>query len=300
VLLNWEAAYARAYRIEVSTNGSTWSPVFTETNGNGGIDDITFTAVDARYVRMYGTQRGTQWGYSLWEFEVYGAVTTPVLTSVTATPASATVVNGNTQSFSATAYDQFGAVIAEPVTWSVAGGGSIDPNTGLFSATTVGGPFTVTATGTSDPSISGTASVTVTSGSPAPPGNLAQGQPAVALSQEGAAFAPLYAVDGNTATRWASTGGVDPQWIYVDLGAVYPVDHVLLNWEAAYARAYRIEVSTNGSTWSPVFTETNGNGGIDDITFTAVDARYVRMYGTQRGTKWGYSLWEFEVYGATP
>jgi len=24
--------------------------------------------------------------------------------------------------------------------------------------------------------------------------------------------------------------------------------------------------------------------------------RYVRIYTTQRGTAWGYSLWEFEIY----
>src|SRR5689334_15559280 len=29
------------------------------------------------------------------------------------------------------------------------------------------------------------------------------------------------AVDGNTGTRWASAQGVDPQFIYVDLGATY-------------------------------------------------------------------------------
>ena len=36
-----------------------------------------------RYVRLYGTQRGTVYGYSLWEFQVYGACGTP-----TATPTS--------------------------------------------------------------------------------------------------------------------------------------------------------------------------------------------------------------------
>jgi len=26
-----------------------------------------------RYVRLYGTARATQYGYSLWEFQVYGS-----------------------------------------------------------------------------------------------------------------------------------------------------------------------------------------------------------------------------------
>ncbi|MBB4936920.1 hypothetical protein FHR32_001225 [Streptosporangium album] len=28
-----------------------------------------------------------------------------------------------------------------------------------------------------------------------------------------------------------------------------------------------------------------------------MSARHVRVYGTQRATVWGYSLWETEVYG---
>ena len=74
---------------------------------------------------------------------------------------------------------------------------------------------------------------------------------------------------------------------------------MVLNWEAAYGKGYKIEVSTNGTTWNPVFSVTNGNGGIDDLVFGATNARYVRMWGTARGTPYGYSLYEFEVYGAT-
>jgi len=36
---------------------------------------------------------------------------------------------------------------------------------------------------------------------------------------------------------------------------------------------------------------------VEDLKVTAT-ARYVRLYGTQRGTPYGYSLWEFQVYGA--
>ena len=92
-------------------------------------------------------------------------------------PATASVVNGGTQQFSATGRDQYGAVFATTVGWKVSGGGSID-SSGLFTASAVGGPFTVTATATSDSSIFGTAAVSVTDGSTAPPGNLALGHAA--------------------------------------------------------------------------------------------------------------------------
>jgi len=202
VKLNWEAAYGKDYKIQVSTSGtSTWTDVKTVTGGDGGIDDHTFTATDARYVRMYGTVRATQWGYSLYEFEVYGVT------------------------------------------------------------------------------------------------NLATGKTATASSIEGTGYEAGKAVDGNTSTRWASTSGSDPQWIYVDLGSSQSISRVKLNWEAAYGKDYKIQVSTSGtSSWTDVKTVTGGDGGIDDHTFTATNARYVRMYGTARGSQWGYSLYEFEVY----
>ena len=293
VVLNWEAAYGKAYRIEVSTDGVTWNQKFSETNGNGGIDDIVFATTDARYVRMSGTARGTSYGYSLYEFEVYGPTDPSVLDSVSVSPATAAVVNGGTQTFTATGLDQYGAAYPTTVDWTVSGGGTIDPVSGLFTATTVGGPFTVTATSTAPGSISGLAEVTVV---PVPAGNLAQG--VAASSVENAGLPASYAVDGNASTRWSSAWS-DPQWITVDLGAVYLVNHVILNWEAAYGKAYRIEVSTDGVTWNQKFSETNGNGGIDDIVFAATNARYVRLWGTERGTPYGYSLYEFEVYAAT-
>ena len=86
----------------------------------------------------------------------------PVLTSITVTPASASVQSGGTQQFTATALDQFGQPISpQPLfSWSRSGGGTISAS-GLFTAgATAGGPFTVTAT---SGSVFGTASVTVTS-----------------------------------------------------------------------------------------------------------------------------------------
>ncbi|MFF8408664.1 glycosyl hydrolase family 8 [Streptomyces omiyaensis] len=123
------------------------------------------------------------------------------------------------------------------------------------------------------------------------------GKPATSSSVEGSGFAPGLAVDGSAATRWASLEGVDPQWIRLDLGANHTLSRVKLNWEAAYAKTYRIQTSADGSAWTDVYTTTTGDGAVDDLTLSG-SGRYVRMYGTGRGTAYGYSLWEFEVYGA--
>ncbi len=125
---------------------------------------------------------------------------------------------------------------------------------------------------------------------------LSAGKPATASSNENAGYPASYAFDGNSANRWSSAFA-DPQWIQVDLGAARSVSRVKLNWEVAYGKAYQIQTSADGNTWSTAFSTTTGDGGIDDITFTARNARYVRMLGTTRGTPYGYSLWDFAVYG---
>ncbi|WP_098026382.1 discoidin domain-containing protein [Streptomyces sp. st115] len=128
--------------------------------------------------------------------------------------------------------------------------------------------------------------------------NLASGKPAEASSFQpdsvGCPCPAANAVDGSFDTRWASEWA-DQQWIQVDLGATASFDHVQLAWEAAYAKAYTIQTSDNGQDWNTVHTETAGNGGIDDIE-VAGNARYVRVNATERGTPWGYSLYEFGVY----
>ncbi|MEV7420598.1 discoidin domain-containing protein [Streptomyces sp. NPDC089919] len=126
---------------------------------------------------------------------------------------------------------------------------------------------------------------------------LSRGKPATASSQESSGLAAAKAFDGDGATRWASAEGSDPQWIRVDLGATAAVSRVRLTWEAAYAKAYRVEVSADGATWTTLATETAGNGGTDDLTALSGKGRYVRLTGTARGTSYGYSLYEFEVYG---
>ncbi|WP_418961059.1 glycosyl hydrolase family 8 [Streptomyces tritici] len=123
------------------------------------------------------------------------------------------------------------------------------------------------------------------------------GRPATASSVEGSGFGAALAVDANTSTRWASAEGVDPQWVRIDLGSNHTISRVKLNWEAAYGKAYRIQTSTDGTAWTDVYTTTSGDGAIDDLTVSGT-GRYVRMYGTTRGTPYGYSLWEFEVYGS--
>ncbi|GIH14646.1 penicillin acylase [Rugosimonospora africana] len=126
--------------------------------------------------------------------------------------------------------------------------------------------------------------------------NLAAGRPASASStQLLTGYTPGKATDGDPTSRWSSNWS-DNQWISVDLGSAQSVGRVILRWENAYATGYRVEVSSDGSTWRTVWSTTTGNGGTDNDTFAATTARYVRMTGTARGSSYGYSLYEFEAY----
>ncbi len=69
----WEAAAAKSYEVQVSLNGSSWTRAYYTANGDGGVDDLPFTE-SARYVRVYSTSRLTQYGVSIREFEIFGAL----------------------------------------------------------------------------------------------------------------------------------------------------------------------------------------------------------------------------------
>jgi len=97
-------------------------------------------------------------------------------------------------------------------------------------------------------------------------------------------------------SKWISQSS-DPQWIYIDLGAVCDIDRVKLYWDITYAKDYRIEVSNDRIEWKSVYVTASGDGEQDDISIAPTKARYVRMNGTKRSSNSGYSLIEFEVYG---
>ncbi len=127
--------------------------------------------------------------------------------------------------------------------------------------------------------------------------NLALNQPVKQSGSENGGLGAANAVDGNLTTRWSSAF-VDPSWMEIDLGAAKTIGQVVLRWENAYGKAYQIQVSNDEQTWTTVYTQSAGKGGVENITFPPVSGRYIRMFGTARATQYGYSLYEFEVYAA--
>ncbi|MBD3346565.1 MAG: hypothetical protein GF401_16035 [Chitinivibrionales bacterium] len=133
--------------------------------------------------------------------------------------------------------------------------------------------------------------------------NLAAGKPSEASSSQ-LPNLPQNAFDSDAVnSRWSSGEPFDSPdysaWLQVDLESACEIQTVILRWEAAYGTEYRVQLSTDGTTWDDTYHETAGDGGVDIITIDPPrQARYVRMYGRQKSYLWGgYSLYEFEVYG---
>ncbi len=134
-------------------------------------------------------------------------------------------------------------------------------------------------------------------GAGAAPSLLSLGAPAEASSVENPDYTPpAGAFDGDGGTRWSSQW-TDAEWIQVDLGQQATLDRVELDWESAYASSYVIEAApTATGPWSVVQTVTDGRGGSEVVPVTG-EGRFVRMRGIQRVNGYGYSLWEFRVFG---
>ena len=209
----WERARAADYRVEVSQNGTAFTTVASTTGASGpGDDEIHFSPVPARFVRLSMTKRATQWGYSIYEFRVTGR------------KESSNLAAG-----------------------AIASSSSIKAH-----------PF-----------------------------------------PERTPLVPSGAVDGRLETRWGSQlPPAAEEWISFDLGKTRTLDHFKITWEAAYAVGYHLDVSNDGINWETAITLSAGDGGIDEFFFPLKSGRFDRVVMTEKGTQWGYSIKEVELFGA--
>jgi hypothetical protein len=190
----------------------------------------------------------------------------------------------------------------QTLTYSATGlpaGLSISSSTGLISGTpTAAGTSSVTVTARDGTGASGSSTFTwtISSGGGGTCGttNVALNKTTTASSTENPGTPAADATDGNLGTRWSSAFS-DPQWLEVDLGSSQSICGVTLNWETAYAKSFQIQVSTDNTNWTTIYSATSGTGGNQTLSVSGT-GRYIRMYGTARATQYGYSLWEFQVF----
>lgn len=147
-----------------------------------------------------------------------------------------------------------------------------------------------------------TADVGPNAGTTPAPGNVALNKPVTASSSD--TNIPSNAVDGNTTTRWSASPF--PQWLEVDLGALYDINktEVVCYADRAYQFVVESKTTSGGAYTQIVNRSTNTTPGTVAApitnTFPAVEARYVRI--TVSGASGYMGLWssilEFRVFGA--
>nr|MBP7652940.1 discoidin domain-containing protein [Candidatus Dependentiae bacterium] len=125
---------------------------------------------------------------------------------------------------------------------------------------------------------------------------ISAGKLAFASSTSGQNSIEKFVNDGDVKTRWSSIF-FDNHWISIDLGDRKKITKVVLNWERACGLNYKIQVSDDNINWIDAANITDGKWEIREIPVDAY-GRYVRMNGVKRATQWGFSIWEFDIYGS--
>ena len=132
------------------------------------------------------------------------------------------------------------------------------------------------------------------------PDNLAAGAKVTATASDTAhGFTPELATDDDPKSRWSSAPTQAEQSLMIDLGKAVVFNTVAIDWEAAVPGEYRVEVSSDGEKWKPVFSG-SAQPGRTTANFPSSTARHVRIVMSRPTTPWGYSIHNVEVLSASP
>ena len=298
-VLYWENSYLSEYKIQGSMDNVHFQDIYVQNNSNGEVEEIVFDDTPTRYVRIQSIKRGTNYGPSLWEFQLYGTLyeKTYVQDIEIRTETGKNEINTKNKPLQMSAIISPDDATVKTVEWSVYNKDGTETNLATITADgklipKENGIVKVVAKATDGSQVEKSIEIKIT-GQDAQ--NIALNKDINATSEDGANQAEK-AIDANYKTRWASNAN-DNESITIDLGSLYYVNQVSLAWEAAYGKEYKIEGSLDGDEFFEIQHVTDGDGEIDNIYFDSKLLRYVRMQGIKRATKYGYSIYEFEVYG---
>jgi hypothetical protein len=319
VVIDWQDACASTYNINVSNDGVNWTTVVAVgTNAPGAVITTgSLTAVNpsqtvtygplnvtGRYVQMQGLTRATQYGYSIYEFQVNG---TPGVSSGSSGPVPVITSTPSTSGQQGVPFSYQITATNNPTSYAATGlplGLYLNTSTGvIYGSPLSSGSSTVALTATNANGTSATVNLALsfTANSDV---NLALTGTATSSSPSTDLSPASLANDNNFNSRWETVHGTaaDPSTLMIDLKQVDTIHRVAIDWEDASAADYTIDTSVDGTVWTNQVVVTNNPAVAPSILLTygpmGVQARYVRMVGTQRSTVYGYSIYEFQVWGA--
>ncbi|WP_309127235.1 family 20 glycosylhydrolase [Microbacterium sp.] len=317
VVVKWEAAASVDYFVQVSTDGGEWVTVANPKGSGARTDDVAVQPdgpVDA--VRILSNDNATRWGLSVFTFQIWGnavdadqpadlteadsriadaralLATTPVGTEIGSAPQSAHTDLQN-------ALNAAEAARESAVTQADADAIVSDLDSAI--ATFEQLVSVVNEPDPTDPEVT----------YPDPGRDVASDGIATAKSTylftgDPAGYSASNAIDGDSLTRWGSrytrtnpTDSYDAtsDWLQVQLAEPTVLHHVVVVWEGAASTDYFIQGSSDGSTWKTLANPKGTGARTDEVMITDTAAySYVRVLTNGNASKWGLSIFSFEVW----
>ena len=320
VQILWQDAYGKSFTIDYSTDSTTWTNFATIADQTlAGFPYLQTLTVDnpvtAQYVRFNGTARGTQYGYSFWEFQVLKA-TEDVLTTVELKAAAAIAKVNEGVALTVTGKNQNGAVMSEygEVKYTVTpaeAGAVVD---GKYVPAKQGPATIVAAVGevkSAEVCVFGYEGDNVALST-----NIDTDNKVFAQSDKGTGGTDaFYAVDGNEGSVWqgSATNGTAADeksrtfdsWFVLDLGAYYDINLITIKFEGACSDAYHVDASANNTDWVVMhnFAKTMGVNAHTDYIYgenltNNTSVRFVRFWSTKASTGYGMKIHEMKVFAS--
>ena len=319
VRIVWEGAYGKTFDILVGdevdadgylTDGEAVVSIEGQTlTGFPNYQVFEFTAVTKRYVQFNGIARGTQWGYSFYEFGVYNLEAPLSLASLELKAASTQTNVTDPVALTLTARNQLNAIVeAADVEYVLS-----NPSVGAVA----NGQFVPAAAGTTTIKAkvgdieSNEVSITVVSGEKI---DLFTDY-AVRIYNLGIATnaSKAGAFDNNTTgSEWAMRGGgtgddeasrtYDVGFI-ADLRGIYDVTSVSITFEGACSQDFTLSFAgEDGIFGEPTYIGGTHVYGINGHTEnfegeTVTNARYVKFFSTKAATMYDVKIFNFAVNG---
>lgn len=109
-------------------------------------------------------------------------------------------------------------------------------------------------------------------------------------------------IDGSSTTRWVTDQGVG-EWCVLDFGGEVTINQVDIDWEAAFASGYKLQISSDGTSWTDIFTTTTNsptftsNHGPDSVTGLSATGRFLRLLSTALDVDPYMSIWSIVCDG---
>ncbi len=316
IRIAWEGAYAKTFQIiagnTVGDDGFlTDGTVIGSVEGQAlqGFPYIQILQVgdrNFRYVQFYGTERGTNYGYSFWEFGVYNLTEELALTSMTLSAAATETTLGTSVALNLSGKNQLGGdiavgeveyVLGTPTVGSVENGQFVPAAVGTTTIKAVNGnvesnEITITVNAGEKIDLFTNYDVRVYN---------------LGLATNGS---KVGAFDENDGSLWAmlgkETGADEASRTYdvgfiADLKGLYNISSLSIHFEGACSEAFTLAFAGEDGVFGEA-TYTGGAAGINNHTETFTGAtlnniRYVKFLSTKASTQWDVKIYDFAVYG---